>query len=136
MWLNAKGMGGRTGIRLRRNIRTHKREIYWRFLQPARMAKKLSAGFAVRAASRVLGYSSLKQEQLDITVAFMLGQDVFAVLPTGFGQSLCFAVLPLAMDNYLQHEHGFSIVIVLTPLLAIIMCVGEKNGHKSHAIGS
>ncbi len=121
MWLNAKGMGGRTGIRLRRNIRTHKREIHWRFLhQPAGMAKKLSAGFAVRAASRELGYSSLKQEQLDITVAFMLGQDVFAVLPTGFGKSLCFAVLPLAMDNYLKHEHGFSIVIVLTPLLAII----------------
>ncbi len=115
-------MGGRTGIRLGRNIRTHKREIHWRFLhQPARMAKKLSAGFAVRAASRELGYSSsLKQEQLDITVALMLGQDVFAVLLTGFGKSLCFAVLPLAMDNYLKHEHGFSIVIVLTPLLAII----------------
>ena len=30
-----------------------------------------------------LGYSSLKPEQRDVIVEFVLGSDVFAILPTG-----------------------------------------------------
>ena len=43
---------------------------------------------AVKAAG-TLGYI-LKQEQLDVIVQFALGKDVFAVLPTGYGKSLCY----------------------------------------------
>ena len=42
-------------------------------------------------ASRVaaqLGYPSLKDKQDDILVEFMHGNDVFGVLPTGYGKSL------------------------------------------------
>ena len=48
---------------------------------------KLDASFALSEASRELGYSALKSEQLDVSVEFMLGRDVFAILPTGFGKS-------------------------------------------------
>ena len=37
-----------------------------------------------------------------------------------FGKSLCYAVLPWAFDKFLKNERGHSIVIVVTPLLAII----------------
>jgi len=40
----------------------------------------------------------LKQEQLDIIQALCKGRDVNAVLPTGFGKSICFVVPPLIAD--------------------------------------
>jgi len=35
-----------------------------------------------------LGYPSLKNEQKDVMTNFILDNDVFATLPTGFGKSL------------------------------------------------
>ena len=44
---------------------------------------------------------------------------MFAVLPTGFGKSLCFTCLPSVYDQlYPLEEH--SIVIVVTPLTSIM----------------
>jgi len=40
----------------------------------------------------------LKREQLDIIQAICKGRDVNAVLPTGFGKSICFVVPPLLAD--------------------------------------
>ncbi len=62
----------------------------------------------------------MKPEQVDVVVAMLQGRDVFAILPTGFGKSLCYACLPSAFDSLLQKEPGYSIVIVVTPLLAIL----------------
>ena len=47
------------------------------------------------------------------------GHDVFGVLPTGFGKSLCFACLPSIFDQLLSEEDS-SIVLVITPLTAIM----------------
>ncbi len=38
-------------------------------------------------AARELGYPIMKPEQLDVTIAFVEGRDVFTVLPTGYGKS-------------------------------------------------
>ena len=43
---------------------------------------------------------------------------VFGVLPTGYGKSLCFTLLPFVFDKLLGTNN--SIVIVITPLTAII----------------
>ena len=40
-----------------------------------------------------LGYSSMKPEQVEVAVALIEGRDVFAILPMGFGKSLCYACL-------------------------------------------
>ena len=42
---------------------------------------------------REFGYANLKPELLDVVEAFVKGRDVFAVLPTGYGKSLCFGSL-------------------------------------------
>ena len=59
-----------------------------------------------------LGWEKLKELQLNVITAFVAGLGVFAVLPTGYGKSLCFAC-------QLEDSQG-SIVIVVMPLTAII----------------
>ena len=74
---------------------------------------------ASKAAIR-LGYEQgLKKEQLEVVVAFLSGRDVFAVLPTGFGKSVCYACLPFAFE-LLEETEERPIVVVVTPLTAIM----------------
>ena len=47
----------------------------------------------ITLAAQNLGYLSLKEEQREVITNFVQGKDVFAVLPTGFGKSLCYACL-------------------------------------------
>lgn len=75
---------------------------------------------AANSAARKLGYPlGLKKEQLQVVVAFLSGRDVFAVLPTGFGKSLCYACLPLAFEEAMSLDER-PIVVVVTPLTSIM----------------
>jgi ATP-dependent DNA helicase RecQ len=78
-----------------------------------------ATNFAINSAAKSMGYKELKEEQLKAVTSFLGGSDVFVTLPTGFGKSLCFAILPNVFD-ILFTESGNSIVVVLTPLTAII----------------
>ena len=49
-----------------------------------------------------LGYEKLREEQEKIIRTFVGGRDVFAALPTGFGKSLGFALLPHVFDHLKQ----------------------------------
>ena len=62
-----------------------------------RWAMALSNEEIERAATKAcrLGYERLKEEQLRVVSNVIRQKDVFAVLPTGYGKSLCFACLPL-----------------------------------------
>lgn len=66
-----------------------------------------------------LGYESLKPEQELAVSYFIGGNDVFVSLPTGYGKSLCFAILPAVFDA-LKGAEKASIVLVISPLIAII----------------
>lgn len=72
----------------------------------------------VRAAKQ-LGYSSIKELQLEVIKKIIIGHDVFAVLPTGFGKSLCYGYLPLVFDEIYKPEQA-TIVCVILPLVGII----------------
>lgn len=73
---------------------------------------------ALRSA-QALGYNQLREKQVEVIVKFLSGHDVFGVLPTGYGKSLCYACLPGAFDH-LSGMSEPSIVIVVTPLLSIM----------------
>ena len=77
-----------------------------------------SVEVAALESARQLGYQSLKDLQLKIVAGVINGRDVFGVLPTGYGKSLCYACLPWTYDRILQCTQ--SIVCVITPLTAII----------------
>ena len=68
------------------------------------------------SAALCLGYDSLKDEQISVITKFVCGSDVFAILPTGFGKSLCYACLPGVFDRLSGMAN--SIVVILTPLTA------------------
>ena len=46
------------------------------------------------SAARTFGYETMKDLQRSVIVSFVNRNDVFAVLPTGYGKSLYFACLP------------------------------------------
>ena len=52
--------------------------------------------FGRAAASH--GYLKLKPEQEKAVLSFVGGADVFVCLPTGYGKTLCFALLPRVLD--------------------------------------
>ena len=74
---------------------------------------------ATSKAAQALGCLALKPEQMQVITGVLRGRDVFAVQPTGFGKTLCYAVLPGAFD-YLQPSGPPSIVLVVSPLTAIM----------------
>ncbi len=43
---------------------------------------------AIRKSIESMGYSTLKEKQKEVIVNILRGNDVFAVLPTGYGKSL------------------------------------------------
>ena len=79
-------------------------------------AERIHSAFKVVANQ--LGYTSVKAEQVRVVTNFVMGNDVFAVLPTGFGKSLCYACLPGVFDNLSDTTN--SVVVVLSPLVSII----------------
>ena len=70
-------------------------------------------------AMQDLRYDSIKSEQLEIVTSALRGRDVFGVLPTGFGKSLCFACLPFAYYKLYPAKEA-SIVLVVSPLTVIM----------------
>ena len=54
---------------------------------------------AVLQAFQALGYDRPSQDQVFAVRTFVLGNDVFVMLPTGSGKSLCYASLPYIYDN-------------------------------------
>ena len=65
---------------------------------------------AIDSACSTVGIASLKAKQREAITRFVGGEDVFICLPTRFGKSLCYALLPLVLD-YLRGSTGHSIVV-------------------------
>ena len=54
---------------------------------------------AVKESMRLLGIEYLKEKQQEAVMSFLDGKDTFVSLPTGYGKSLIYALLPFAFDR-------------------------------------
>ena len=98
----------------------------------------------IRAAAASLGYNALKIEQEQALEAFSRGKNVFVSLPTGYGKSLCYELIPRIFDM-LRSEDKASIAIIISPLISLMQdqatIFNQKGissicvGHKDHATG-
>ena len=78
----------------------------------------------IKQAGNHLGYDAIKPEQLKVVLHFLKGKDCFVILPTGYGKSLCFALLPLVFNTL--RSTSSSIVIFVTPLISIMQSMVEE----------
>ena len=84
--------------------------------------------------AKPLGYT-LKEEQRKVLCSFVGGEEVCAVLPTGYSKSLCYQCLPFIFDS-LRTDGLQSVILVISPLVAIIKDQVRKHpsggNHGSH----
>ena len=77
-----------------------------------------SIDYAIDKVGSDLGFT-LKLEQKISLLKFASGRDVFVSLPTGYGKSLCYILLPKLFDA-LRGVCGQSIILVVSPLIALM----------------
>jgi len=65
---------------------------------------------AVRSAVLTMGLMPLKDKQLEALRSFVSGKDTFVALPTGYGKSVIFAVLPLIFNYMLGKICNFIVL--------------------------
>lgn len=75
---------------------------------------------AIGEAVRRLDYSQATENQANAIREFVVGRDVFVILPTGSGKSLCYAALPYVFDILRAETDFSSIVVVVCPLQSIM----------------
>lgn len=92
---------------------------------------------AVRYALDVSNYQNLflQVKQYKILESLFLGKDTIGILPTGYGKSVLFHLLPFIFDyrniGHMNAKNG-SIVLVIKPLNALVQ--NQLSILKSHGI--
>ena len=72
----------------------------------------------------ILGYSVCKPEQKDAARSILYGKDVFVSVPTGYGKSAIFQMLPTCAEMLLSmiegHDVAHPAVLIISPLISLI----------------
>ena len=84
----------------------------------------MSTANLVDEVAKEFGFT-LKEKQKEVISAFISGNDVFCCLPTGYGKSLCYSILPKVYDR-IRNVKGLSIVLCVSPLVALMMDQKKK----------
>ena len=101
-------------------------------MESHRSAPTINIDEVLLRAATMLGYESLKPQQIAVIKAFVSGRDVFTALPTGYRKSVCFAILPLVFDS-LRGSTGF-VVLCVSPLTSFMLDQHSKFSLKGLSV--
>ena len=93
----------------------------------------------IKRVVEIYRFNELKEQQRVIAGDFLSGRDVFGCLPTGFGKSICYLLLPRAFDLLRKRPEGTCIIIVIAPLTSLMEDQVEsctRRGIKAVAVTS
>ena len=89
-------------------------------------------------AAQTLGYTNLKPEQHRAAAEVLRGRDTFVSLPTGYGKSLVYQVLPactreivLCTPEQVRDNAFRPVVFVISPLVSLMQDQAEPNPNIS-----
>lgn len=74
----------------------------------------------------------MKSEQSRVIKEIVAGNDVFVALPTGYGKSLCYALLPIVFDFVRGRPPNSSIVLCVSPLISLM--VDQKEQYSKSVV--
>ena len=84
-------------------------------------------------AAQTLGYTNLKPEQHRAAAEVLRGRDTFVSLPTGYGKSLVYQVLPactreilLCSPEQVRNDAFRPVVFVISPLVSLMQDQAER----------
>ena len=84
-------------------------------------------------AAQTLGYTNLKPEQHRAAAEVLRGRDTFVSLPTGYGKSLVYQVLPactreilLCSPEQVRDDAFRPVVFVISPLVSLMQDQAER----------
>ena len=72
------------------------------------MNNKEKAQYALK---KFFGYDNFREGQLNIILNILSNKDVFCIMPTGAGKSICYQIPALIMDG---------ITLVISPLISLM----------------
>ena len=89
---------------------------------------------AIGEAVRRLDYTNslATENQANAIREFVVGSNVFVILPTGSGKSLCYTALPYVFDILRGETGSLSIVVVVCPLQSIKGVLPTTISHSLH----
>ena len=107
-------------------------------------AKEISKAFVEQEFTAIsekyqLGIDKLKDEQIEVILGILNGRDTIGILPTGFGKSLVFYVLPFLKEKVIfffffpPFFSHFPSIFLHFFFLILVLRVGESPNRKAMA---
>lgn len=94
--------------------------------------QEVAINFAIeRLGKRGLQLKDLQKQAIE---SILQGNDAFVQFPTGYGKSLVYQVLPFCYDNLYEVGERKHMIVVISPLLALIddqVSILNKSGCKA-----